>query len=144
MVRTVGARKVGRYQTAVREALLRTCTAMVPGRSLGCRLFRSRRWRVCRAWRSSGSAFRCTWPRNSSFSTRWFHIWEKTEDRGALSKTRSGGARAGDRALNPFPAVPVWLSERSPAWPLPHHEPWASFCPFRSLRLPPLSKLPSV
>lgn len=82
VVGTEGARQAGRPQTAVREALLRTRTAMVPGRSLVCRLFRSRRCSVCRAWRSSGSAFRCTWPRNSSFRTRWFQIWEETEDRG--------------------------------------------------------------
>lgn len=37
LVRTSVAGQAGRCHTAVREALLRTCTATVPGKSLGCR-----------------------------------------------------------------------------------------------------------
>lgn len=126
VVGTVGAREVGRPQMAVREALLRTRTATVPGRSLVCRLFRSRRWSVCRAWRSSGSAFKCIWPRNSSFRTRWFQIWEETEDRGGPSpSTGLWGCWRWWRGLEPHPALP-----------LPHHELWARPRPFRSLGLP--------
>lgn len=70
VLRTSGAGQAGWHQTAVREALQRTRTATMPGKSLGCRPLRSWRWRLCRSCRSSGAVFRCTWPRNSSFRTR--------------------------------------------------------------------------
>lgn len=67
---------------------------------------------MCRAWRSSGSAFRRTWPRNSSFRTRWFQIWEETEDRGAGSAFKSRGT--GLAVLLPEPQASFHLSSSLP------------------------------